>query len=132
MSQQVWMSGMIGGIYGVGNKQGLHDKYFGEEWRPAQHEIPPYNDKVMQARRRHNRGFALTRTDFPEALAVFDEKRFRQIGDPFMAGPFYAVKGMLADVLSQFDLGEGGLIPFPIYRADKITPVEGEYFLQLR
>lgn len=129
MSQDVWMSSLIGGIYGVGDKQGLHEKFYGEEWRPAQHEIPPYDDKVHQDFRRHYKGFALKRADFPEALAVFDEKRFKRIGDLFMAGPFYAVKGKLAEVLSRFDLGEGGLIPFPIYRADKVTPVDGEFVL---
>lgn len=74
-------------------------------------------------------GFALARAELPEAEAVFDEKRFRKIGDIFMAGPFYAVKGKLAEVLSRFDLGEGRLVPLPIYKADLATPIEGHFFL---
>ena len=128
MNADVWMSGLIG-LQSVGDKQGLHDKYFGEEWRPAQHEIPLHSEKVKRAYKKHWRGLPLERSDFPEALAVFDEGRFRRIGDLFMAGPFYAVKGKLADVLSRFDLGDGGLIPFPIYREDKCTPVDGSFFL---
>ena len=46
-----------------------------------------------------------------------------------MAGGFYAVRGKLAEVLKQFDLGEGGLIEFPIYQADKVTPLPGPFYL---
>ncbi|MGE8142921.1 hypothetical protein ACQKOE_13175 [Novosphingobium sp. NPDC080210] len=35
----------------------------------------------------------------------------------------------LAEVLARFDLGEGGLVPFTIYQADLVTPLEGPYFL---
>lgn len=41
--------------------------------------------------------------------------------------PRYALK--LAEVLPRFDLGEGGLISFTIYKADLATPVDGEFFL---
>ena len=41
----------------------------------------------------------------------------------------FVVRGKLAEVLSRFDLGEGGLIPFTIYQADLETPYPGEYFL---
>lgn len=64
-----------------------------------------------------------------EAAAVFDEERFERTRDLFAVGGFYAVKGRLAQVLSRFDLGEGGLIPFPIYQADLVTPIKGEFFL---
>ena len=51
------------------------------------------------------------------------------MGDLFCAGPFYAVKGRLADVLKDFDLGNGGLIEFPIYQADKATRLPGPFYL---
>lgn len=70
----------------------------------------------------------MQRTDMPEAAAVFDETCFSGVHDLFAVGGFYAVKGKLAELLSRFDLGEGGLIPFPIYKADLVTPVEGEFF----
>lgn len=60
---------------------------------------------------------------------MWDQKRFKKVKDIFMAGPFYAVQGKLAEVLSCFDLGEGGLLPFTIYRADLETPYPGEFFL---
>ncbi len=128
MATDVWMSGLIG-LQSVGDKQGLQDKYFGVEWRPAQHEIPLHSEKVKHSYKKHWRGLPLERSDFPEALAVFDDERFRLVGDLFMAGPFYAVKGKLADVFSRFDLGDGGLIPFPIYREDKCNLVDDNFFL---
>ena len=39
------------------------------------------------------------------------------------------VRGKLAEVLARFDLGEGGLVPFLIYKADMETPYPGEFFL---
>ncbi|WP_066269089.1 hypothetical protein [Blastomonas sp. CCH3-A3] len=92
-------------------------------------ELPVPPEEVLAASKRHRQGFSLQRSEFPEAIAVWDEKRFKKVKDIFMAGPFYAVKGRLAEILSQFDLGEGGLIPFTIYKADLETPYPGEFFL---
>ena len=128
MTGEVWISSWMRNSQ-IGNKLGLSEKYYGEDWGPATYEYPPFSDVLKKARDRHYKGQALERTDFPEALYVFNEKHFKRVGDLFAAGPFYAVKGRLAEVLSQFDLGGGGLIPLPIYQADKVTPVEGEFFL---
>jgi hypothetical protein len=128
MSGKVWMSSVLT-PQGLGNKQGSHTKFFNRKWNPARFEIPTAPEEVYQAYQRHMKGFVLQRTDFPEAIAVFDEKRFSKIKDLFYIGPFLGVKGKLAEVLSRFDLGEGGLIPFTIYQADLVTPYPGKYFL---
>lgn len=124
----VWVSSVMSD-YTITNKQGIREKFYGEDWAPPTFilDIPP--ERVIQAMRRHNRGETLERTDFPEAMYVFDEGRWTRGGELFSAGPFYAVKGKLAEVISQFDLGTGGLIEFPIYEADKVTPLPGPFYL---
>ena len=124
----VWMSSVLT-PQGLGDRQGTHTKFFNCRWNPASFEIPVEPEEVYQANRRHREGFALARSEFPEAIAVFDEKRFSKRRDLFFAGPFFAVQGRLAETLGRFDLGEGGLIPFTIYKADLETPYPGEFFL---
>ena len=47
----------------------------------------------------------------------------------FLGGFVYAVRGKLAEVLSEFNLGEkGGLVPFNIIQDDVKTPLDGKYF----
>lgn len=125
---KVWMSSVLDN-YDIGMKEGTRAKFFDHPWNPASLTIPTEPEEVYQASKRHRQGFALQRSEFPEAIAVWDEKRFKKVKDIFTAGPFYAVKGRLAETLSQFDLGEGGLIPFTIYKADLETPYPGEFFL---
>ena len=128
MSGKVWISGLFSN-FEIGVEQGTRTKFYGHEWNPATSKLPLSPQEIRDASRRSEQGFALTRSEFPEAIAVYDAKRFRKIIDIFSAGPFFAVKGKLAEVLARFDLGEGGLIPFTIYQADLVTPLEGEYFL---
>ncbi|WCK15360.1 hypothetical protein G6L41_017185 [Agrobacterium tumefaciens] len=127
MTDAVWVSSVMSD-HTITNKQGIREKFYGEDWAPPTFilDMPP--ERVIQAMRRHNRGETLERTDFPEAMYVFNEGRWKQGGELFSAGPFYAVKGKLAEVLGQFDLGTGGLIEFPIYEADKVTPLPGPFY----
>lgn len=124
----VWMSSVLDN-YDIGMKQGARTKFYGHNWNPASLELPLSPPEVQASSIRHMQGFALDRSEFPEAEAVWNEGRFRKIRDIFMAGPFYAVKGKLADTLARCDLGEGGLIPFTIYKADLETPYPGKFFL---
>lgn len=128
MTDAVWVSSVMSD-YSIGDKQGIREKFYDEDWAPPTVilSVPP--ERVMQALNRYERGEALARTDFPEAMYVFDDKRWKRGGDLFCAGPFYAVKGKLAEVLGQFDLGEGGLIEFLIYEADKVTRLPGPFYL---
>lgn len=128
MSAKVWMSSVLDN-YDIGMKQGSRTKFYGHNWSPASLELPLSSSEILANSNRHVQGFALDRLKFPEAEAVWDEKRFKKIKDIFMVGPFYAVKGKLAEVLARFDLGSGGLIPFTIYKADLETPYPGEFFL---
>ncbi|KEO59248.1 hypothetical protein [Thioclava indica] len=128
MTQEVWVSSVMT-EGGIGNKQGIREKYYGEDWAPPTFILGVPPEHVIAATDRHYRGHALTREEFTEAMYVFDEKRWARQKDLFMAGGFYAVRGKLAEVLKQFDLGAGGLIEFPIYQADKVTPLPGPFYL---
>ena len=129
MSGKVWISSVLSN-YDIGNKQGLRSKFFGHDWQPAEFTIPLSPDEVHAAGRRYTQGLSLTRIELPEAAAVWDERSFKKVKDLFTAGGgVFVVRGKLAEVLSRFDLGEGGLIPFTIYKADLETPYPGEFFL---
>lgn len=128
MSGEVWMSSLKSNSQ-LGDKQGLRTKFFGEEWEPASFILPVMSDATLANMKRSARGYALQREELPEAAAIWNEKSFAKKGEIFWAGGFLVVRGKLAEILSRFDLGEGGLIPFPIYKADLVTPYPGEFFL---
>lgn len=121
------MSGFMGAGHQF-DQPGLRAKFYGRDWNPAGHNIPLSPPEVLDAHRLHKTGHTLRREQFTEAAAVWNEEAWAKTGDLFMAGPFYAVKKKIADVLKNFDLGAGELVPFPIYAADLKTPVEGEYY----
>lgn len=128
MTGQVWVSSVMSD-YSIGDKQGIREKFYGEEWAPPTFQLGVPPKHVLETYRRHNRGEPLQRTDFPEAMYVFAENNWKRVGDLFTAGSFYAVKGRLAEVLKDFDLGQGGLIEFPIYESDKTTRLPGPFYL---
>ena len=128
MSGRVWMSSLKSNSQ-LGDKQGLRTKFFGEEWEPASFIIPVMSDVMSANMKRSARGYALRREELPEAAAIWNEKSFKKVGEIFWAGGFLVVRGKLAATLSRFDLGEGGLIPFLIYKADLGTPYPDEFFL---
>jgi hypothetical protein len=128
MENTVWYTRVMRD-YRIGDKQGLADKWFGRDWDAPTFMIPPSPEGTLDLLYRYERGEPLPREAFPETAYVFDRNRFGRVGDLFMLGPFYAVKGKLAEVLSRFDLGQGGLVPFPIYREDKMTRVDGDFYI---
>ena len=113
----------------IGDRQGLSNKYFGEDWQPADFVLPLPPEHVMASLNRHDSGETLERHELVEASYVFAPNNWKRVGDLFTAGAFYAVKGRLADVLKDFDLGTGGLVEFPIYEADKTTRLPGPFYL---
>jgi hypothetical protein len=128
MSSKVWMSSLRSNS-GLGDKQGLRTKFYGEDWAPASFLIPVSSDAVRANMTRSARGYALQREELPEAAAIWNEKSFQKIREITWAGGFLIVRGKLAEILSRFDLGEGGLVPFPVYKADLVTPYPSEFFL---
>jgi hypothetical protein len=101
----------------------------GRDWDPATDIVPVATESELRSLTLYTRGFTLPRESFPEADAVYDEKLFSLVGDLFASAGFFVVRGRLAKILSHFDLGSGGLVPFSIYQADLATPHNGEFFL---
>lgn len=128
MAGKVWMSS-VKSNYLLGDKPGVRTKFFGHDWEPAEFEVPVMPDDLRAHMRRAGQGYALQREELPEAAAVWNVNRFRRFGDIFYAGGFLVVRGRLAETLARFDLGDGGLVAFPIYKADLATPYPGEFFL---
>jgi phage-related protein len=115
--------------YTLSIDQGIRTKHFGHDWEEARIDGLNAPDKAFEARRRNEQGIALERKDFPEASAVWNTQMYSKANDIFRIGTAYVVRGKLSEVLSRFNLGEGGLIPYPIYKADLVTPMEGDFFL---
>lgn len=130
MTDDVWMSSVMTN-HSIGDKQGAREKYFGREWAPASDIFHSSEDAERTLVHKYRRGEALARKELTEAMFVFDHARWSKQKDLFYAGNFYAVKGRLAEVFQEFDLGDGGLIEFPIYEEDKETPVAGGPFYLL-
>lgn len=128
MTGSVWVSSVMRNHH-LWNRQGIREKFYGEDWAPPTFQLGVPSKQVLHAHMRHNRGETLQRTDFPEASYVFAEGNWKRVGDLFSAGTFFAVKGRLAEVLKDFDLGDGGLIEFPVYEADKTTRLPGPFYL---
>lgn len=130
MTGEVYISGIFQN-QDLGDKQGIRKKYLGENWEPAQHNIPPSPAHAQEAYTRSNQGYTIRPEQFPEGVAVWDEKAFaRRVKDIWWAGPFLTVNQKIADVISRFDLGEGGLVPVPLFKADLVTPwPEKHYYI---
>lgn len=122
-----WMSGILSN-HDIGYKTGLRCKPHGQDWDPEAHAPPSVGQTLIDAINRYTVGMPLARSEFPEAAAVWDEVSFSRAGDIFPIGGFFCVRGKLAEVLAQFDLGDGGLLPLPMFQRDLVTPIPGEHY----
>lgn len=127
MNKEVWVGPFLG-PGGYDDILGAHDKPFGKDWTPAEFIKSARGEEYARLLLRYTRGETLKRTDFPEAAGVFSPEHFARTKDFFALAGFYAVKGKLAEVLSQFDFSAGGLLPFQIFQEDKSTPLSVKYF----
>ncbi|HKX78726.1 MAG TPA: hypothetical protein VJM34_09425 [Novosphingobium sp.] len=123
-----WISSVLSN-YDLSMDQGIRTKHFGHKWEEARIDGLNAPNEAHEARMRNHRGIALQRKDFPEASAVWDQKRYAKLHDVFRISTFLAVKENVAEVLSRFDWGDGGLVPYMIYQADLATPLEEKFFL---
>lgn len=123
MTETVWLS-RVQSNGRIADKQGLRVKYFGMEWEKPypRHRIPLLNESLSENAIRYNRGLPLAPNAFPEASAIFDYACFRRTKQLFYpAQAFLGARAKLAEILSGFDLGPIGLIPYTIYEDDEIT-----------
>ncbi|MCA1243525.1 hypothetical protein LC092_13820 [Stappia stellulata] len=129
MPGEIWVS-TVGSNSRLFDKPGIREKHYGQDWAPPKFEMGTPTEEQAKRFNRHARGEKLRRDEFVEAAYVFDPKRWSRVKDLFAVDGFFCVKGKLAELLKEFDLGEGELVEFPIYEMDKTTRLHGpSYFL---
>lgn len=65
--------------------------------------------------------------NLPKSIYMDDGVRAK-LPPLFDANGFYVVNGPVVDVLTRFDLGEGGLYPVSVWQSDRATLFEGRWF----
>ena len=130
MSDEVYISGIFQNSE-LGDRPGIRKKYLDEDWEPAEFKVPLAPPHGKEARQKSNQGYTIRPDQFPEGVAVWNEQAFaKRAKDIWWAGPFLTVNQKIADVIAQFDLGEGGLVPVPLFKADLKTPwPEKHYYI---
>jgi hypothetical protein len=125
---KVWYS-LFKNNYLLGNKLGISAKYRGHDWEPATHVRPLLPDDVKEnlfgfpfTAKSYSFGHNKDPKHFPEAAYVFDDKRFKRVIDLLWVNACIAFKGELAAIMKQAEMGRGGLVPVPLYEADRTTP----------
>lgn len=63
----------------------------------------------------------------PQSIYM-DKGKKANLPPVFDANGYYIVNGTVADILSRYDLGEGGLYPVKVWQSDRATQVEGPWF----
>ena len=106
------------------SKVGLRQKYRGHNWEApyVRHEVPLLDKDMRAVIKRYEAGEPVTRNELPEASAVYDAKCFAKQKPLSRAGTCYIAHEPLADLLSRFDMGLGGVTPYTIYENDETTP----------
>lgn len=114
----------------VTGRPGYAAKYFGEDWHEFSDQRPRSSKEQLDNVKSADRGARLSRRDFPEALAIWDERKFmRNTKEFFWVNGFMAVKGRLAKLLQSAEFGNGyELLPIPIFQNDKTTPYPVDAF----
>ncbi len=127
---RVWYCGVRGNT-SLGNKLGIASKFNGHDWQE-----PTFISRVNTPKDIFDngqlaaKGFAIPRDELPQESYAFSEKHFRRARAFFWLRGFAAVKGKLAEILLDMDVGEGSeLVPHTIYGEDRKTPLKGPFYI---
>lgn len=84
--------------------------------------------KATVAFKANKAGVPLEQDQFPEEIyGKYRDQKYTKLPDMCCAGA-WIVSERMADVLRQFDLGQGALYPVRVLEYDRKTQVEGRYF----
>lgn len=83
-------------------------------------------ERAVEGTKRNPLGEALGEEYFPKSVRASNETVPERLPDLFVANGYWVVSKKAADVLRQFDLGNGALYPVAVLRQDG-TPYPGEY-----
>lgn len=126
MTDHIWFGGFSPSGF---NKIGLRQKYYGRPWEQPykNHYVPLDDDTNEAARHRYSKGELLEREDFSECSAVYDQKCWARQKEFSRASVGYLVDKRVAELLSHFDIGPGGMFDYPIFEADEVTPIPNQW-----
>ncbi|WP_166416760.1 imm11 family protein [Cochlodiniinecator piscidefendens] len=86
-------------------------------------------NKAAKNMNQNEAGFPISKEYFPENhFAEYKDKKYKKLPEIFSAGGFWMVSEACADVLRQFDLGDGALYPTQLFQNNRTTRVEGAYY----
>ncbi|UWQ41754.1 hypothetical protein K3718_01300 [Leisingera aquaemixtae] len=113
------------------DKPGLRDKYPGQPWEKpyVYHMVPVYGGAIEGVTERYGAGILVPGHELVEASAVYDAKCFARQKHVVRTGGVYIVDEPLAELLSQFDVGPGGIFSYPIFEADETTLFSEKWFM---
>jgi hypothetical protein len=90
-------------------------------------EVP--RDPKLDNSSRNEKGEVLSAENFPrEVWGVRGLNDSKSLPDIFMGYGPWIVSKAVADVMRQFDMGNGGLYPVRVLKKDRKTPFDGEWF----
>src|SRR5438270_12662824 len=85
------------------------------------------HDRLIRIQDSNERGDVLRADDFPKAVfgAPHAKENDFQVPDLFAAYGYWIVSECAANVFRQFDLGRAQLVPVPVLKNDRVTPIDG-------
>ncbi|MGL4238293.1 hypothetical protein [Tabrizicola sp.] len=90
----------------------------------------PGSDRGIALAERRNRGEPVPQEAYPsEAYYMYPNSKKGRQPDVFAASLGYVVSDAVATILRTADLGRTGLFPLALRQHDRITPVDGTYFI---
>lgn len=88
----------------------------------------PVDPRLQGSRRRNEAGEVLSAESFPpEIWGVRGRKDYESLPDIFMGYGPWIVSRAAADVIQQFDIGQGQFFPIRVLKKDRKTPIPGEW-----
>lgn len=100
--------------------------------RPLRHSFSETEKRQygIDCGRRNDSGESLDSECFPSEIygAPNAKESNYKVPNLFFAGSYWAVTKEAADVLRQFDLGGGALYPVKVFKKDRVTRIDGEFF----
>lgn len=87
-------------------------------------------DLYTKGYRGNNAGESLSADYFPPEIFVSKDadRDYEKLAELFFAGSYWVVSGEVADVMRQFDMGQGHLYPTEVFRKDRKTPIGDKWF----
>lgn len=99
--------------------------------RPFRNDVAERDhDGLIEIKQRNERGEVLAPDEFPKVIfgAPHAEEKDYCVPDLFAAYGYWVLSEAAANVLRESDLGQAQLVPVPVLKSDRKTPVGGTWF----